>query len=55
MDINDDGMINMADPIRELMFLFALGGIPPEPFNACGYDITPDDELRCPSFPPCGS
>ncbi len=53
MDINDDGTVNLADPVRHLMYLFGQGEIPPEPFNVCGFDPTPNDELRCPAFPPC--
>jgi hypothetical protein len=50
---NDDGKVNIADPLRLLGFLF--GGQPDLPLpsnNTCGIDPTVD-ELDCLSFPPC--
>ena len=52
-DGNDDGDVNIADAITILGHLFSGGGPLPEPFGACGADITPDDGLTCDSYPPC--
>jgi hypothetical protein len=54
MDADDSGTLNLADPIVLLLYLFGRGDMPPIPFSACDFDPTPDDALRCPSFPPCG-
>lgn len=52
-DINDDGSVDVSDPVYWLNFLFAGGTVPPEPFDGCGEDLTPDD-LDCdnPNCPP---
>jgi len=53
-DANDDGVLDIADPIAVLMYLFEGGGALPEPFGGCGLDPT-EDQLGCPSFPPCAA
>ncbi len=45
-DTNDDGVINIADPVRILGFLFLGSPPPPPPYPALGLDPTPD-ELDC--------
>jgi len=51
IDINDDGMANVADIVTLLMWAFAMGPTPPPPFVACGEDPTPD-ALGC-ATPTC--
>lgn len=52
LDVDDDGQINVTDPIGHLATLF-LGGIRPhEPFLRCGEDPS-DDTLGCEFFAPC--
>jgi sugar lactone lactonase YvrE len=46
LDANDDGAVNISDPIYTLNFLFLGGSAPPAPFPAAGDDPTPD-ELDC--------
>ena len=47
LDANDDGAIDLTDPIRLLGHLF-LGQPPlPEPFESCGPDPTPHDNMGC--------
>ncbi len=45
-DTNDDGRLDLADPIFCLDFLFRGGASPPEPFPLRGPDPT-EDELPC--------
>ncbi len=51
---NDDGAVNIADPVYSLNYQFAEGPSPPEPFPGCGDDPTPDDldcgasQMECP-------
>ncbi len=46
-DANDDGYLDIADPVRLLLALFA-GALPlAPPFPACGPDPTPDALLDC--------
>ena len=45
-DTNADGLLNIADSISGLSYLFSDGTAPPSPFGACGLDPT-DDELSC--------
>ena len=53
-DANDDGVINITDAKYLLAYMF-LGSTlaPPEPFESCGIDPTPQDSLGCESFPRC--
>lgn len=46
VDINDDGTVNLADPISLLVYLFVESDGIPAPFEACGVDPTPDN-LPC--------
>lgn len=41
-DANDDGTLNISDPVYLLSYLFVGGGPPPPPFADCGEDPTPD-------------
>ena len=41
-DINDDGAVNLADPIYLLDWGFTSGPLPPAPFPSCGTESTPD-------------
>jgi len=49
-DANDDGALNIADPVRALGYLFGGEGPLAAPFPACGTDPNPDD-LPCASPP----
>jgi len=51
LDANDDGLLNVADPIGIAHFLFASSPMAP-PVDACGSDPT-GDRLSCRNFPPC--
>ena len=53
-DANDDGLINITDAKYLLAYMF-LGSTlaPAEPFESCGVDPTPNDNLGCASFPQC--
>ncbi len=53
LDANDDGSIDISDPVYLLTFLFSGGAEPPAPFPACGEDPTADaldcvDQASCP-------
>ena len=52
LDANDDGQVNIADPIYIRSWGFILGPEPPPPFPACGSDPTPD-LIDCISPPAC--
>ena len=53
VDVNDDGVVNISDPIWSLMFQFRGGSEIPSPGSAtCGVDPTVD-ALTCESFPAC--
>ncbi len=41
LDVNDDGRVNITDPIVVLRFLFQAGESPAAPFQSCGPDPTP--------------
>ncbi len=45
-DMDDQGSVDIADPIYLLAHLFANGPAPPPPYPACGADET-EDELTC--------
>ena len=52
-DVNDDGSVDIVDPVRLLHWTFAGSGNPPMlPFPACGADPTADT-LDCADFPSC--
>ena len=51
-DGNDDGVLNLADCIGLLAYVFAGGFPPDEPFPECGTDPTPDS-LSCDSPASC--
>ncbi len=53
-DTNDSGATDIADPIYLLLYLFSTGSAPPEPFETCGSDPTPD-ATGCDRFPPCAA
>jgi len=48
LDSDDNGVIDISDPIYLLNYLFVGGGEPPAPFPIAGLDPT-DDELDCAS------
>lgn len=50
-DVNDDGILNISDPIHLLTWLFLDAPTPPPPFSECGFDFTLD-ELQCQSTCP---
>jgi PKD repeat protein len=52
-DANDDGLINVADPVYLLNWRFSGGVEPPAPFDACGVDPTSDALDDCEEFAPC--
>jgi hypothetical protein len=41
-DTNDDGDVNLADPVYVLAFLFLDGAPPPAPYPGEGFDLTGD-------------
>lgn len=42
-DVNDDGLLNIVDPVYLLYTLFVTGSLPPAPpFPSCGSDPTTD-------------
>jgi hypothetical protein len=47
-DVNDDGAINIADPISLLqcLFIFCGGPVIAPPYPDCGFDPT-DDDFHC--------
>src|SRR5262249_22817969 len=51
-DVNDDGIVNISDPVYLLRFLFQGGPGPPPPFPVCGADPTADS-LGCASYTTC--
>ena len=51
-DANDDGGVDVADPIYLLNWLWLGGPPPPSPMPGCGPDPTLD-LINCVSFPPC--
>jgi len=51
-DVNDDGAIDISDPIYEIDYLFRAGPEPTAPFPQCGPDST-EDELNCGAFELC--
>jgi len=51
-DLDDDGKIDLSDPIRLLGFLFLAGPPPAAPFPGCGPDPSPGPP-GCDRPPPC--
>jgi len=41
-DADDDGLLNLVDPLFDLMFIMGLGPMPPAPSGICGADPSPD-------------
>jgi hypothetical protein len=52
LDVNDDGLFNIADAIALLTYLFEGGSSPPPPSGDCGPDDTIDN-LTCQQFDGC--
>ena len=46
LDCDDNGVVDIADPIILLSSLFSGGGNLPEPYGECSSDST-DDSLDC--------
>ena len=53
-DSNDDGFLNIADPVLLLAAIFSGGAPPPPPYPNCGFDPTPFDSLGCLSYKQVG-
>jgi hypothetical protein len=53
-DSNDDGGLNITDPLFSLTHLFLGGAGPPAPGLQCGADST-EDSLDCAAYAPCAS
>lgn len=53
-DADDSGVLDLTDGVYLLQYSFLGGPRPPEPFEKCGEDPTPDD-LDCESFFACDS
>ena len=51
-DMDDNGLLNITDPVYLLGSLFLGGPAPPEPYPSCGKDTTPD-LLGCTTYTPC--
>jgi hypothetical protein len=52
-DFNDDGELDISDPVSGLNYLFVMGSpSPPAPFPSCGTDPT-NDSLGCDTFAGC--
>jgi len=51
-DADDNGRLELTDAIYALTYLFLGGPSPPEPFTACGKDVT-ESELDCDGFAAC--
>lgn len=51
-DLDDDGSLQLTDPIRQLNFLFMTGAVPASPYPKCGPDPTVE-ELSCEEYPLC--
>jgi len=50
-DVNDDGAIDISDPIALLGYLFGSSSLP-APGESCGIDPTPDS-ITCLSYDAC--
>jgi hypothetical protein len=51
-DTDDSGVLDLTDAVYLLRHLFLGGQSIPEPFAACGWDLTLDD-LTCEAYPLC--
>jgi hypothetical protein len=51
-DMDDSGTLGIEDPIRLLNHLVQGGPPPPQPFESCGVDGSPDS-LGCAAYEPC--
>lgn len=51
-DVDDNGVLELADALSLLNFLFLQGNAPPVPFESCDRDTTLDG-LRCEEFTHC--
>ena len=51
-DTNDDGTLDISDPLLLLLYLYSGGSQPPAPGLTCGDDPTADS-LECPGSPGC--
>ncbi|NCF56588.1 MAG: hypothetical protein GWP41_10070 [Planctomycetia bacterium] len=52
-DLNDDGGLDISDPVFLLSNLFSSGSNPAAPYPNCGLDGTDTDALDCANFPVC--
>lgn len=52
-DGNDDGCLDIGDPVSILGALFGGAGVLPAPFMTCGYDPTPQDRMGCLNYDGC--
>ena len=46
-DSNDDGILDISDPVYLLFYLFIANSPPPPPFPEAGNDPTFRDNLGC--------
>jgi hypothetical protein len=47
-DVDDDARVDVSDAVALLFWLFGGRAPPPEPFETCGWDSTPDP-FSCPA------
>lgn len=52
-DADDDGTLDLSDPVRILLYVFGRERRLPAPLGPCSVDPTPDG-LSCVSYPACG-
>ena len=52
LDSNDDGAVDIGDPVYLLAYIFSGGSSPSAPFPGCGSDPTADP-LGCDGIPLC--
>ncbi|MGE4613701.1 MAG: hypothetical protein AAEJ46_05125, partial [Planctomycetota bacterium] len=57
-DADNDGLLNITDPVFMVLYIFGIGVAPPYPFPDCGLESYPDvDGLDClvlsPACPVC--
>jgi hypothetical protein len=51
-DVDDSGVLDLSDVLRDLRYLFLEGAPPAAPWPGCGIDPT-DDSLGCGAHPSC--